>query len=76
MQGFPDHAIRGLLLAGGGARLGGLPAMLEAELDIPVARLDSVSGDERLQWQKPMSGMRVEPHTAASIGGALLGLEA
>ena len=39
MRGFPDLRVRQLLLAGGGARLAGLPAHLESKLDIPVVPL-------------------------------------
>jgi|GEM_PF-569192 len=39
MQNFPEHAVKGLLLAGGGARFRGLAPLLSAELGIPVAVL-------------------------------------
>ena len=44
MRGFPDLRVRQLLLAGGGARLAGLPAHLESKLDIPVVPLCAREG--------------------------------
>ena len=90
MQSFPDHAIKGLWLAGGGARLAGLPQLLEAELGIPVHRLARRDQDSATTAPDPAGPADTpgnptptprqqeyfEPHMAAAIGAAILDLEA
>lgn len=75
MQSFPDASVKRLLLAGGGANFAGLPAVLEAQLGVPVAPLACGTGDEGTQ-SAPLVNVRCEPSAAASLGGALLDLEA
>ncbi len=74
MHGFPDYTVKRLFLAGGGARLGGLPGVLESELGIPVFTL--ATGNGNLSWEYPLPNVNVDPLTAASLGAALLDLEA
>jgi hypothetical protein len=75
MQSFPDAGVKRLLLAGGGANFGGLAAVLEAQLGIPVASLAGSSAEPGTPAQ-PLASMHCEPGAAASLGGALLDLEA
>ncbi len=67
MQSLPEATVRGLLLAGGGARLGGLPALLSRELDVPVSVLEP---------RGEAGGFEADPGDAAALGTALLDLEA
>lgn len=76
MQSFPDHAVKRLFLAGGGAHLKGLPAALESVLDIPVAPLAHGAAKGTTAWKSPLRDVRLEPRAAAALGGALLDLEA
>lgn len=76
MQGFPDYGVKRLLLAGGGANLRGLPAVLEGELGIPAHALCSGTGDDSPVWERPLAGVRVNPRSAAALGAAMLDLEA
>ena len=84
MHTFPDHSVKRLFLAGGGAGLSGLPGILAGELGIPVVTLATVargspppSGESPApQWEHPLAGIRLEPQAAAALGGALLDLEA
>ncbi len=83
MQSFPDHGVTRLLLAGGGADLQGLPAVLEAELDLPVARLATDPGVDTLTpagsrchtEEHPPPQVQFKPQAAAALGGAMLELE-
>lgn len=72
MQGFPDQTVSRLLLAGGGAALGGLAPLLEAELGIPVAQLTEAQAEPPTRSARPKLDLRA----AAVYGGALLDLEA
>ncbi|MEW6251956.1 MAG: hypothetical protein AB1716_15045, partial [Planctomycetota bacterium] len=74
LQSFPDLAAKRLVLAGGGAGLRGLPAMLEAELGIPVVRLAS-SGTDGPEWEHPLAGVEVDVRSACAVGGAMLDWE-
>lgn len=76
MQSYPDLSVRRLVLAGGGAGLGGLPAVFEAGLGVPVSTLASGKGDQPPQWDHPLPNLRLEPLAAAALGGALCDLEA
>lgn len=76
MQGFPEHTVRGLLLAGGGAALAGLPELLESELGVSVTSLTSSTAADAPQWEHPLPDVHCEPNVAAAVGGALLSLEA
>lgn len=73
MQNFPEHTVRGLLLAGGGADLAGLSSRLSAELDIPVQVL--CNRGSASAWEHPLDGVNLAPQSAAAVGGALLDLE-
>lgn len=73
MQTFPEHAVRHLLLAGGGAGLPGLAAMLAAELGIPV---EPLAGPGPEGGGALPGGAPVDPLAAAALGAALLDLEA
>lgn len=75
MHGFPETSVKRLLLAGGGARLAGLPAVLEAELDIPVSALAANDRSGSSAPENPIGGIRVTPQAATALGGALLDLE-
>jgi Tfp pilus assembly PilM family ATPase len=79
MQGFPDTSVKHMFLAGGGAGLSGLPAVLGAELGIPVSLLatDGKTGRESLAAQRPdpFFGVALPPQAAAALGGAILDLE-
>ncbi len=75
IQSFPDLAAQRLILAGGGARLRGLPAILEAELGLPVARLEA-GHTEAPPWEHPWPDLQLEPRAAAALGGAMLEWEA
>lgn len=72
MQGFPDQPVSRLLLAGGGAALGGLVPLLEAELGVPVAHLVETQADVPARPGHP----QLDARAAAVYGGALLDLEA
>ena len=75
MQGFPDHTVKRLFLAGGGGNLRGLSAVLEASLGItvmPLAAMASSTGDGEHNSLR----VEVQPHAAAALGGAILDLEA
>lgn len=82
MQSFPENAVKGLLLAGGSARLTGLPELLETDLGVPVRRLtaDSSAGAPTTAAaaapRARRTAVRFEPDTAAVIGAAILDLEA
>ena len=73
MQSFPDHGVKRLFVAGGGADLRGLPAILQAELEVPVSTLATVPD---VPWEHPLPDVHVVPRAAAAIGAALLDLEA
>ncbi len=91
LQSFPEHNAKRLLLAGGGAELGGLSKVLEAELDIPVAPLDAEWERGNVgTWERGNVGTRergnagtrergnvpgATPRAAAAFGGALVDLE-
>jgi Tfp pilus assembly PilM family ATPase len=75
MQAYPEHGVRGLMLAGGGADLGGLRETLADELGISVVPL-TTTGDPQPTWQQPLPDSEVVPAAAAAFGGALLDLEA
>jgi Tfp pilus assembly PilM family ATPase len=74
MHGFPETSVKRMFLAGGGAGLSGLPALLEAELGIPVSPLQT-SGTELGGTSGAQSG-RHQPQAAAVLGAAMLDLEA
>ena len=76
MQSFPEHTVKRLLLAGGGAQLQGLPDVLESALGISVTPLTRGSANEPASWDSASPEVRLEPRTAAALGGALLDLEA
>jgi type IV pilus assembly protein PilM len=82
MQSFPDSTVECLLLAGGGARLAGLPTILEAELGLPVRLLAIPTASDAPPWEHPIqderrdAGPPLDPQAAASLGGAILDLEA
>lgn len=81
LNSFPEHSIKGLMLAGGGVRMPGLPECLRRELDIPVRLLSTVvSGETPADAASPEAGRRsadfdFPTHAAAALGGALLDLE-
>lgn len=75
LQSFPDAGAKRLFLAGGGAGLGGLTAVLENELGISVNTLAAGDTPGAPQWERPLSGVRAEPRGAAALGAALLDLE-
>jgi Tfp pilus assembly PilM family ATPase len=75
MQSYSEHVVRRLLLAGGGAGLPGLAAVLEAELDIPVAPLVGTPGAaDKTAGRSGALDLRDARMTVA-LGGALLDLE-
>ncbi len=77
MQSFPESGAKRLLLAGGGACLGGLPAVLAADLGIPVATLTSTPDTPATEWEHPLADVRFDsPAAAAALGSAILHLEA
>jgi Tfp pilus assembly PilM family ATPase len=75
MQTYPETGVKGLLLAGGGAALRGLPLVLAHELGIPVHALHGPAADG-LRWEKPIAELNLQPLLAAAVGAALLDLEA
>lgn len=75
MQSFPDHTVRRLWIAGGGAALPGLTTALEAELDLPVLLLATPARGASVE-AGPADALTLTPFTAAAVGGALLDLEA
>ncbi len=74
MQDFPEHAVRTLFLAGGGAQLPGLIPALERELGITIQTL----GKAPTGASSPLSASETSlpPNAAAAAGAALLDLEA
>ena len=76
MQSYPDHSAKRLLLAGGGADLGGLPALLEAELGLAVTPLANGGGDNAPPWEHILRDVRLGPRAAAAFGSAILDMEA
>lgn len=75
LQSYPEAAVQRLYLAGGGAALRGLPALLAAELNMPVLPLTHTTEAEAAAWEQPLSGARIEPQAASAAGGAMLELE-
>lgn len=75
MQSFPDHTVRRLWVAGGGAALPGLATVLEAELDLPVLLLATPDRRDAAE-SGPADVLTFTPFTAAALGAALLDLEA
>ena len=90
LQNFSDVSASRLLLAGGGAHLRGLAAYLELQLDVSVTPLASdaqaargAPGPDREgeapaeppRWERPLPDTTIGPEAAATVGGALLGLE-
>jgi Tfp pilus assembly PilM family ATPase len=80
MQNFPELAASRLLLAGGGAKLPGLPAYLEADLGLSVAPLSNVPATQPCQtepprWERPLPSTVVQPEAAAALGAAILDVE-
>ncbi len=73
MQSFPDQGVKRLFVSGGGGDLRGLPAILQAELEIPVSTLAT---SPEVPWEHPLADVRVVPRAAAALGAALLDLEA
>ncbi len=76
MQSYPEHAVSQLVIAGGGANLGGLDTVLGNDLGIPVHRLDSRDNAGGHLWSNPLLDVDISPTAAAAAGGALLDLEA
>lgn len=76
MQTYPETSVKGLLLAGGGAALRGLPAVLAHELGIAVHALHGPVAGDGLPWETPIADLTLQPHLAAAVGAALLDLEA
>ena len=76
LKSFPDLKSGRLLLAGGGANLGGLTDFLAAQLGLPVTRLTTETDADLSAWQDPLPALRFRPEAATSVGGALLDLEA
>lgn len=75
MQGFPDHAVKRLFLAGGGAAMTGLPETLESELGIPVGVLGTQSNGDEQHWENPIAGVSFDSVQAGALGAAILDME-
>jgi type IV pilus assembly protein PilM len=81
MQNFSDADASRLLLAGGGANLGGLVEYFELQLGLSVGLLASTTGSATVPspgprpWEHPLPDTTIRPELAAAVGGALLGLE-
>jgi len=76
LQGLPSLSVKRLFLAGGGAALRGLPAILETELGMPVTLLSTASPNAAPPWAHPLDHLHFDAHAAAVVGGAMLDLEA
>jgi type IV pilus assembly protein PilM len=76
VQNFRDANASRLLLAGGGAKLGGLAEYLEIQLGLPVMALSSDSPADPRPWERPLAGLKLEPEAAVALGGAILDAEA
>lgn len=74
-QSYPDVNLRRLFLAGGGASIPGLADGLGANLGIDVTVLATAGQPDDDTWERPLPDVPFEPQVAASLGGAMLGLE-
>jgi len=75
MKNFADLSVSRLVLAGGGALLGGLDEYLETILGVPVVRLASSALQNQQPSDRPLGGVKFDTGTAAVTGAALLDLE-
>lgn len=75
MQNFPDVNATRLLLAGGGANLGGLTQYLETELGLSVGPLEAASAARAADWERPLTDITIQPEASIALGGAVLDLE-